>query len=143
MNTCTLAFCVAATGPDLRLVVRLDDTVIYDSYPTEKPELISHEFADSDDQTHSLVFEMRGKKPTHTQVSPSGEILTDRVIQISEVAFDDIALGQMFLEQCQYHHNANDSAEPMIDSFYGTMGCNGRVEMHFTTPIYLWLLENM
>ena len=143
MSTAILSFLVAATGPDLRLVVRLDDTVIYDGYPVEKPESISHEFADEDGKTHALVFEMSGKKPAHTQMSDTGEILSDRVIEISDVRFDDIALGQMFIEQCRYHHNTNDSTDPIVDSFYGIMGCNGRVEMRFTTPIYLWLLENM
>jgi hypothetical protein len=143
VETATLSFCVAATGPDLRLVVRLDDTVVYDGYPEGQPEKISHEFADLDDQDHTLVFEMRGKMPVHTQVADTGEILQDRVIEISDVAFDDILLSHMFTEQCQYHHNNNDITDPVIDQFYGVMGCNGRVEMRFSTPIYLWLLENM
>jgi hypothetical protein len=141
--TAILSFRAAATGPDLRLVVRLDSTVIYDGYPTEQPVLISHEFADQDDQDHLLVFEMRGKLPEHTQMSHTGEILQDRVIEISDVAFDDIALGHMFIEQSQYYHNNNDSTDPVVEAFYGAMGCNGRVELKFTTPIYLWLLENM
>jgi hypothetical protein len=143
MSTATLSFHVAATGTDLRLVVRLDDTVIYDGYPVNEPVLISHEFADNDDQNHVLVFEMRGKMPGHTQMSDTGDILNDRVIKISDVTFDDIELGHMFIEQSRYYHNNNDSTEPVVEQFYGTMGCNGRVEMRFTTPIYLWLLENM
>ncbi len=143
MNTAILSFRVAATGPDLRLVVRLDDTVLYDGYPAAEPEPISHEFADNDDQNHALVFEMRGKMPGHTQMSDSGEILNDRIIEISDVRFDDIELSHMFMEQSRYYHNNNDSTEPVIEQFYGAMGCNGRVEMRFTTPIYLWLLENM
>jgi hypothetical protein len=49
----------------------------------------------------------------------------------------------MVTEVAAYHHDTNGSTAPVTDSFYGTMGCNGRVEMRFTTPIYLWLLENM
>ena len=86
---------------------------------------------------------MRGKMPGHTQMSDSGEILNDRVIKISDVRFDDIELGYMFMEQSRYYHNNNDSTEPVVEQFYGTIGCNGRVEMRFSTPIYLWLLENM
>ena len=143
MSTTTLSFHVAATGTDLRLVVRLDDTVIYDGYPVNEPVLISHEFADHDDQDHILVWEMRGKLHTHTKISDTGEILDDRVIKISDVAFDEITLGHTFTKQCQYHHNNNDTTDPVTDNFHGIMGCNGRVEMRFTTPIYLWLLENM
>jgi hypothetical protein len=143
VTTATLSFCAAATGAELRLIVRLDGTVIYDGYPTEKPALISHEFADQDDRDHTLVFEMRGKLPEHTQISDTGEILQDRVIEISDVAFDDIALGHMFMEQSRYYHNTNGSTDPVVEAFYGAMGCNGHVKMQFSTPIYLWLLENM
>jgi hypothetical protein len=117
--------------------------VIYDGYPTETPDMISHEFDDADDQSHMLTFEMRGKLPEHTTLANNGEILNDRVIEISDVAFDDIVLGHVFTEQCQYHHNNNDTTDPIVDTFHTIMGCNGRVEMRFTTPIYLWLLENM
>ena len=89
MTTATLSFRAAATGPDLRLVVCLDDSVIYDGYPTETPDMISHEFDDADDQSHMLTFEMRGKLPEHTTLANNGEILNDRVIEISDVAFDD------------------------------------------------------
>jgi len=141
--TAILSFCAAATGPDLRLMVRLDDTVIYDGFPVEEPELITYAFADLDDQDHILVFEMRGKMPGHTQLSDTGEILQDRVIKISDVTFDDIALGHMFIEQSRYYHNNNDSTDPVVQPFHSVMGCNGYVELKFTTPIYLWLLENM
>jgi len=139
----TLSFRAAATGPDLRLMVRLDDTVIYDDYPVQDSVLISHEFADLDGQDHALVFEMRGKLPGHTQISHTGEILQDRVIEISDVAFDGIELGHVFMQQSRYCHNNNDSTDPVVEAFYGTMGCNGCVELQFSTPIYLWLLENM
>jgi hypothetical protein len=49
----------------------------------------------------------------------------------------------MVTEVAAYHHDTNGSTGAVTDSFYGTMGCNGRVEMRFRTPIYLWLLENM
>jgi len=43
----------------------------------------------------------------------------------------------------QYQHDFNGTGNPTIDKFYGEMGCNGTVSLKFTTPIYLWLLENM
>jgi len=141
--TAKLSFCVAATGPDLRLTACIDDTVIYAGYPTAESAQIEHEFSDSEELDHVLSFEMRGKLPEHTTIGVTGDILQDRFITITNVAFDNIELGHMFTQIAQYHHNHNDTTEPVTHKFYGVMGCNGRVEMRFTTPIYLWLLENM
>jgi hypothetical protein len=50
----------------------------------------------------------------------------------------------MFSEQAEYHHDCNGTAQQVIlDKFYREMGCNGTVSLKFTTPVYLWLLENM
>jgi hypothetical protein len=143
MTAAKLSFNVSATGIDLRLCVSLDDVVIYDQNPALESQIISHEFQDTDDQEHILVFEMQGKLAAHTTVSDTGEILQDSVIKLSDIAFDDIALGYMFTELAQYYHDTNGTTAPVIEPFYGVMGCNGRVELKFTTPIYLWLLENM
>lgn len=143
MNTSELTFVVQATGPDLRLTVKLDDSVIYDQSPGESPEKISYSFDDSVETEHVLCFEMSGKLPEHTTITESGEITQDRVIKITDVAFDDIILGQIFIEAAKYRHDYNGTSEPTVDEFYGTMGCNGQVEMKFSTPIYIWLLENM
>ena len=143
MTTATLSFCVAATGPGLRLIVGLDDVIVYDGYPDAAPIAVAHKFDDLEEQEHHLVFKMQGKLPEHTQISDTGEILQDRLITISDFAFDDIPLGHMFTEVSRYHHDTNGTTEAVSEPFYGVMGCNGRVEMRFTTPIYLWLLENM
>lgn len=138
-----LSFCVAATGPDLRLVARLDDVVVYDGYPELDSVIVEHEFNDDQEQEHTLVFELQNKLPEHTEINAAGEIIKDRCITIADVAFDGIALGHMFTEVASYHHDHNGTTDPVTEPFYGVMGCNGRAEMTFSTPIYLWLLENM
>jgi hypothetical protein len=141
--TVKLSFSVAASGPDLRLIARLDDSVIYDNSPREQATEVQHEFNDAEERDHILSFEMQGKLPEHTKVNASGEILQDRSVTIADIAFDDIQLGHMVTEVAAYHHDTNGSTGPVTDNFYGVMGCNGRVELRFRTPIYLWLLENM
>jgi hypothetical protein len=138
-----LSFCVAASGPDLRLIVRLDDSVIYEACPVAESAAVVYEFDDAEERDHVLSFEMQGKLPEHTKINEAGEILKDRSITITDIAFDDIQLGHMFTEVAHYHHNTNGTTDAVIDKFHGTMGCNGRVDLRFTTPIYLWLLENM
>ena len=143
MHSAKLSFCISSTGTDLHVSVTLDDQVIYDDRPGLTPSTVTYEFDDTDDREHMLIFQMQNKLPEHTTISDTGEILKDTVIQISNLSFDDIELGHMFTEHARYHHDTNGTTDPIIDTFYGEMGCNGRVEMRFSTPIYLWLLENM
>jgi hypothetical protein len=142
-GTAKLSFCAAATGPDLRLVVHLDDVIIYDAFPDHNPVAVDYDFDDSKEGDHVLTFEMRGKRSEHTKLDAAGNIKEDRCIVISDLSFDDIQLGHIVASVARYYHNNNDSTEPVVDKFYGIMGCNGRVEMPFSTPAYLWLLENM
>ena len=121
----------------------LDDAVIYHCEPGAEPTIVTHEFDDEQEGPHALVFEMTGKLPSHTLLDAQGEITQDRSIMITDLAFDDIQLGHLFTEVARYCHDHNGTTSPVIDTFYGVMGCNGQITVEFSTPIYLWLLENM
>ena len=138
-----MEFDVRATGPDLNLQVKLDGNIIWDGYPDLEVQTVSHDFDDDAEQDHVLEFLMHNKLPEHTVIDSTGMILQDRCIHISRMCFDDIELGHTFHEITQYYHDHNGTTDPITDQFYGTMGCNGRIEMRFSTPIYLWLLENL
>jgi len=110
---------------------------------TPEPQEFRHEFPDLDDREHCFEIELHGKTPEHTKVNDQGAIVQDVVAEISDVALDDIQLGHMFSEQASYHHDHNSTTDPVQEQFFGSMGCNGRVKLRFTSPVYLWLLENM
>ena len=38
---------------------------------------------------------------------------------------------------------SNGTQPEIADNFFGIAGCNGTISFRFSTPIYLWLLENM
>ena len=86
---------------------------------------------------------MFGKTPAHTVVDEQGNIVSDAMINISKISVDDIDITQVVHELSVYQHDFNGSQPVIEDKFYGDMGCNGTVRLNFTTPIYLWLLENM
>jgi hypothetical protein len=133
-----------ATGADLTLVVRFDGEEIYRCpHLASDFQDIAHEFDDSQEREHTVEIEMLGKIQDHTQVNESGDIISDQVIEIEEVALDDITLGHLLTEVAEYHHDHNGTGDPMQERFYGTMGCNGVVRFRFTSPMYLWLLEKM
>jgi hypothetical protein len=124
------------------LEIWLDDTQIYNTEHVAEIINFIHKFDDIEGD-HRLRFVMKNKTEEHTTVDESGDILTDCRICISDLSFDEIKLGLIFIEQAVYEHNFNGTADTVQDKFYGEMGCNGTVTLEFTTPIYLWFLENM
>ena len=101
-----------------------------------------HELSD-DDGEHELRIVLQGKLPEHTKIDEAGNIVKDATLQISNVVIDDIDVNQLFLEKCVYTHNFNGTRPEITDTFFGIAGCNGTISFSFSTPIYLWLLENM
>jgi hypothetical protein len=143
MEMCKLSLVASAPGGHIGLQIRLDTQVIFDSKDTLENHVIEHEFADSADAVHVLEIEMMGKLPSDTQIDSAGTILSDRAITIENLAFDEIALGQLVTDLAIYTHNFNGSQDTIQDQFFGSMGCNGIVRIEFSSPVYLWMLENM
>lgn len=126
----------------LGMEIWLNDQQIFNIEHVDSTFKFQKSFSD-DDGEHELRFVMKNKTIDQTQIDESGEILKDACLTIRDVAFDDIALGHMFIEQSHYTHDFNGTKSAITEKFYGEMGCNGTVSLKFTTPIYLWLLENM
>ena len=93
------------------------------------------------EQEHTLIFEMSGKTQQHTVVNDAGEIVKDALLKLTNFSIDEIDL--INLKTFKYNHDFNGTGDKTTESFYGYMGCNGQVIVQFSTPIYLWLLENM
>lgn len=140
----TLKFTVSATdySVPLGLRVSLDGTVFYENAGVDSETQIQHQLSD-DDGEHELTFELFGKQPEHTKIDDAGNIVSDAMLSISEIEIDEIDIDQITQFQAVYHHDVNGTQPPQQDRFYGHMGCNGTVQLKFTTPVYLWLLENM
>ena len=104
---------------------------------------VSIDIDDEEGATQQLKFVMSGKTTEHTKVDDQGNITEDAMLTIGDVLFDDIDINQLLTEQAEYTHDFNGTQTPIKDNFYGNMGCNGTITFKFTTPFYLWLLENM
>ena len=96
-----------------------------------------------DKATHTLQFVMTGKMPDHTKIDDDGNITSDVLLTLSNLIIDDIVIDQFLTSVIEYVHDFNGSQNTTTDKFYGVMGCNGTLTLEFTTPFYLWLLENM
>jgi hypothetical protein len=142
----TFAFTATPTDAEspLGLLVCLNDSVIFDTEQLIESQTIVADFDDEvEDQSHTIKIVLKNKTAEHTKVDELGAIVKDSMISISNTKLDDIELGQLFFEKSQYTHSFNTDADPSVNPFYGNMGCNGVVEFKFTSPVYLWLLENM
>jgi hypothetical protein len=126
----------------LDITVFIDDQPIFDCNAVDGVMQLNHDVLE-DEADHELRFVMKNKLPGHTQVDAQGTIVKDARLIIRNIAFDEIPLGQIVIEKAEYTHDFNGTGETIVDKFYGEMGCNGAVSLKFSTPIYLWLLENM
>lgn len=143
-NSTQLTFEVTNTTPLAKLGFEtwLDDQLIFSTDHVRELTNISVPVED-DDSEHVLKLVLKNKLFQHTQLSDNGEIVSDAVLEIKCLAFDGVALTHQTAQQAVYIHDFNGTAELSRHTFFGTMGCNGTVELKFTTPVYLWLLEHM
>jgi hypothetical protein len=123
--------------------ILLNDKSVFKREHVIDPCQISLDIEDLDAAEQKLQFVMTGKTVEHTKVDDQGNIIEDAMLTIGNVLFDDIDINQLLIEQAEYTHDFNGTQSPIKDNFYGSMGCNGAITFKFTTPFYLWLLENM
>lgn len=156
MDTIKLKFDVGTTNAECKLGVKvtLDNNIIYNNPHVTTSNHIAHDIDDQDAE-HELTIELYGKLPQHTEIDEDGNIVKDALITVENFQIDDIDISSILtnfpnaLYQdvpthiIQYYHDFNGTQPAVLDTFHGSMGCNGTVTLKFTTPVYLWLLENM
>ncbi len=146
MENSNFSFQLTPTDPtaELGFEVWINDQCIVDIMHVKESCVISGAMPnDSVEAEHVLKLVLKNKQPSHTKISKTGEIISDALLEITDVKFDEVALGQIVNDLTVYQHNFNGTQSTVQQKFFGTMGCNGTVELKFTTPIYLWMLENM
>ena len=145
MSTDTFFQCQVGTSDPsvpLGLEIWVDQNKVFDQDHVTETHTVKHSLPDVEGR-HQLRFVLKNKTQEHTKIDDNGNIIKDAVIQISDLSFEGIELGQMFFDLAEYRHDFNGTAPETTAKFYGTMGCNGTLTLEFDTPIYLWLLEKM
>jgi hypothetical protein len=144
MDKSYITFDVQSTSKNktLGLEVFLDNVVVHNDESFVASKLIQIELPD-DEADHSLKIILKNKTAEHTVLDTLGAIVQDASIIVDNIRFDEIEVGHNVLQLATYTHDCNGTDELKEHKFYGEMGCNGTVELKFTTPIYLWLLEHM
>lgn len=146
MDHSKFSFTLTPTDPTAKLGFEtwINDQCVYrTNHVHESTTVTGYLPADGIDADHVMKFVMTGKTAEHTRVDSAGEIVQDALLTIDDLAFDSIQLGNMVHELFEYHHDFNGTCSAITDKFFNVMGCNGTVELKFSTPVYLWFLENM
>ena len=76
-----------------------------------------------------------------TEIDNDGNITRDTLIKIKNIELDDIDITKMLSLNQEKFYYKHDTGK--VDTFYDTMGVNATSTIEFTTPFYVWLLENL
>lgn len=147
MSSFSISFDISTNCPTLGMGFEfwLDDAKHVDIPDLQVAETIKIDNIVDTDQRNkrTMTWVFKNKKPWHTIIDDSGKFLQDPVINISNFKIDGIDCNYILHKNSEYHHDFNGSNNPTIEKFYGVMGCNGQVILHYDTPIFVWLLEQM
>ena len=145
MDTTKLSFDIETSDAEcpMGIEIWLDDAVLLSNNHVQEKIRFSHDIGDDGVGERKLRIVISGKPSDYTQVDDQGNIIKDATLQISQVEIDTLDVNQLFLDKCVYTHDFNGTQPEIADTFHGIAGCNGTISFEFSTPIYLWLLENM
>ena len=128
--------------PNLKIYI--GDQSVFNG-PVLSPMDINYKFQTELDTTHELRFKLYDKIAEDTLIDSDGNILEDTLVTIDDIKFEGVKLEHGFtsnLKNCYYEHDSNSHGELVRHLCLGTLGCNGDMVITFTSPIYIWLLEN-
>ena len=122
------------------LRIEHDNNVLAD-FPVAKEVIIEKELLVDDDNLYKLNFTLHDKSKYDT-ILEDGKIVKDTVVKIKQIELDDIDITPMLsINKDKFYYIHSGSKEK--HTFYDTMGVNGTSTVEFTTPFYVWLLENL
>ena len=117
----------------------------------DKPTIIEFEHELEEGKSYNLIIHRLGKNKTQTIVE-NEKIVKDQLLQIKSIEIDEIDLGSLIYEGV-YKPNypepwASQQAKagnklPETLKNVTQMGHNGTWTLSFTSPFYMWLLENL
>jgi hypothetical protein len=119
---------------------------------TEKePTVVEFEHELTEGENYKLIIERLGKDSKQTVVE-DGKIVKDQLLHIKSIEIDEIDIGALVYEGVytpQYaepwatQQRSAGKALPKSFKNVTAMGHNGRWELRFESPFYMWLLENL
>ena len=139
--------------PTVEILINNDSKFSAEISETEdKPKLIEFEHEFEEEKSYNLVLKRGGKTNNQTIVNEKGDILKDQLLHIKSIEVDEIDIGGLVFEGVYEPSYPEPWATQQKEA--GTelpktlknvtqMGHNGTWTFTFTSPFYMWLLENL
>ena len=118
----------------------------------DKPTLIEFEAELEEDKKCDLIINRSNKTVPQTVVNDKGDLLKDQMLHIKRIEIDEIDLGALvftglytpqYPEPWATQQRAKGTTLPVSFKEATRLGHNGTWEFKFSSPFYLWLLENL
>ena len=113
----------------------------------DKPTKINFEHTLNENETYKLILDRQGKDISQT-IMENGEIKKDQMLHIKSIEIDDINIGALVYEgvyKPTYPEPWASEQKDLPETLKNVtqLGHNGTWTMSFTSPFYMWLLENL
>ena len=101
---------------------------------------------------YELIIKRSGKDKGQTVINDKGDILRDQLLHIKNIEIDEIDIGALVYEGVYtpeypepWAAQQRESGVELQESFRNVtaMGHNGTWRFKFSSPFYMWLLENL
>ena len=118
----------------------------------DKPDLIEFEAEFEEGKDYNLIINRSGKTKNQTVINEKGDRLKDQLLHIKSMEIDEIDIGTLVYEGVytpQYPEpwatQQREAGVELRHTFKNVtqMGHNGEWKFKFSSPFYMWLLENL
>jgi hypothetical protein len=117
-----------------------------------KPTVIEFEQDLEEGKEYSLTINRSGKDKGQAIVNDNGDVIKDQLLHIKGIEIDEIALGGLVYEGIYlpeypepWATQQREAGKKLEESFKNVtcMGHDGKWQFKFSSPFYMWLLENL
>lgn len=153
-NTEKLKFKIGLSGtywgdktPEYRVSIG-DVTYIQGNITAPSGEIVFIEFdTELSEDVHQLKITLLNKDAaTDVVKNENNEVIKDILLNVESIEIDDIDIGFLRFSKSKFHMDKkqvyNGTVTDSIESCVN-LGFNGSYTLEFTSPFYLWLLENL
>ena len=101
---------------------------------------------------YNLIIKRSGKGKKQTVVNDKGDILKDQLLHIKSIEIDEIDIGSLVYDGVYtpnypepWATQQRETGTELRESFKNVtnMGHDGEWRFTFSSPFYMWLLENL
>ena len=117
----------------------------------DKPTIVEFEHELEESKSYNLIINRSGKNKRETVVE-NGKIVKDQLLHIKSIEIDEIDIGSLvhegiyrpeYPEQWATQQAKAGNKLPKTIKNSPALGHNGTWTFSFTSPFYMWLLENL